>query len=256
MIPKFVINERALLIGRNLAIADLHIGLEQELSEAGIRIPSQTEKMLERIKNLIKKTKADRLVLLGDIKHETKGISLQEYDELTRFLEELSKKVKIDVVPGNHDGDIRKIVPAKVTIHEAKGFSMGNIYVCHGHAKPKEDVLECDYIIISHNHPAIEFIDKLGSRFVEPAWIKSAIHRKALAKSLSPKQKSDGDNDKVNTLELVIIPAFNRLVGGMPFNTLGKEELLGPIIRVMDLDKADAYLLDGTYLGKIRKLRG
>ncbi len=256
MIPKFVINERALLIGKVLVIADLHIGLEQELSEAGIRIPSQTEKMLKRIELLIKKTGAKRLILLGDIKHETKGISLQEYDEVTGFLEKLLKKVKIDVVPGNHDGDIRKIVPKKATIHEAKGFSMGNIYVCHGHAKPKEDILGCDYVIMSHNHPAIEFIDKLGARFVETAWIKSAIDRESLKKTFSPKQKSDGDNDKVNTLELVIIPAFNRLVGGMPFNTLDEEELLGPIIKLADIEKADAYLLDGTYLGKIQKLRG
>lgn len=256
MIPKFVINERALLIGKALVIADLHIGLEQELSEAGIRIPSQTEKMLKRTELLIKKTGAKRLILLGDIKHETKGISLQEYDELTRFLEELSKKVKIDVVPGNHDGAIRKIVPTKATIHEAKGFAIDNVYVCHGHAKPKEGILDCNYVIISHNHPAIEFLDKLGFRFVEPAWIKSDIDRKTLEKTLSLKQKSDGNNGKVNTLELVIIPAFNQLVGGMPFNTLGEEELLGPIIKVMDLDKADAYLLDGTYLGKIQKLRG
>jgi len=256
MVPKFVINERALLIGKALVIADLHIGLENELAEAGIRIPSQTEKMFERVLALIKKTGARRLVLLGDIKHETKGISLQEYDELTRFLGNLSKKVEIDIVPGNHDGNIRKIVPAKADVHDVRGFSLEGVYVCHGHAKPKEDILDCDYAVISHNHPAIEFIDKLGTRFVEPSWIKCEISKKNLEKSLSLKKKASGFGGKVNTLELVIIPAFNRLVGGLPFNTLGEEKLLGPIAKAADLGNADAYLLDGTYLGKIQKLRG
>ncbi|MDQ1282572.1 MAG: uncharacterized protein QG666_361, partial [Euryarchaeota archaeon] len=54
---------------RVLVAADIHLGLEHELMLGGICIPSQTEKILSRMLSYLDEIKPDRLVLLGDIKH-------------------------------------------------------------------------------------------------------------------------------------------------------------------------------------------
>jgi metallophosphoesterase superfamily enzyme len=52
------------------------------------------------------------------------------------------------------------------------------------------------------------------------------------------------------------MPAFNELVGGLSINGSGKS-LMGPILRSggVDLDNAEVYLLDGTYIGIVKRLR-
>ena len=76
-----VYNERALLVGKTLVIADLHIGLEYELRKKGIFIFSQYEKMKNRIISLLEKTKAKRIILLGDLKHNIPRATFEEYRE-------------------------------------------------------------------------------------------------------------------------------------------------------------------------------
>jgi metallophosphoesterase superfamily enzyme len=57
--------------------------------------------------------------------------------------------------------------------------------------------------------------------------------------------------------EVFIMPAFNELCGGVPFNESTKEDLLGPIFLSggIELENAEVYLLDGTRLGLIRNIR-
>ena len=64
---KFIQNEPALVFGKTLIIADIHLGLEYELYKSGIKVPSQTEKMKRKIYSLIKKTKAKRGAALAPI---------------------------------------------------------------------------------------------------------------------------------------------------------------------------------------------
>jgi len=58
---------------------------------------------------------------------------------------------------------------------------------------------------------------------------------------------------KWNDPEVIIMPAFNELCGGIPFNESIHEELLGPVFakHAIELEKARAFLLDGTDLGTI-----
>ena len=88
---KFIQNQPALVFNKNLVIADIHLGLEYELYKSGINVPSQTEKMKKKIDQLIKKTKPNRLIFLGDIKHQIPGVSWQELKEVPEFFEHFSK---------------------------------------------------------------------------------------------------------------------------------------------------------------------
>ena len=57
--------------------------------------------------------------------------------------------------------------------------------------------------------------------------------------------------------ELLVVPAFSELVGGAAVNRSMPRELIGPMFRAggVKLEDAEAYLLDGTFLGKINGLR-
>ncbi len=245
--PRFVTGEPAVLFGKTLVIADVHIGVEYELFKAGIRIPRQTGKLLKRIKNIVKTTKANRLVLLGDLKHFIPYLSMQEVREIPVFIEELSKLVKIDIVPGNHDGHLKKLIAPNATFHDQSGFLLDSVYYNHGHSWPKKDIIDAQYLIIGHIHPCIEFKDRLGFRFIEQAWIRLKLDKIRLLRHY----RIAGTTNKVKDLKIIIIPAFNRFVGGRPFEP--DEASNAPVIRLADAKSAEAYMLDGTYIGKLNK---
>ena len=64
------------------------------------------------------------------------------------------------------------------------------------------------------------------------------------------------------TKQLFIMPSFNDFLGGRAVNEvrrqkLGGDGLIGPVLRseAVDVDGAELYLLDGTYLGTLSQLR-
>src|SRR3989338_1481879 len=103
---KFITGEPALVFNKNLVVADLHIGIETEYRKSGITIPTQLEKMKEKIDGLIKKSKARRLIIIGDVKHQVPGVSFQELREVPEFFNYFSGKIETHIVLGNHDSEI------------------------------------------------------------------------------------------------------------------------------------------------------
>ena len=75
-------SEPALLLRRGgervVVIGDLHIGWEVTLAQQGIHIPSQTDKMLSRLRVIIQNEKPTRLLILGDVKHSVTAAELEE----------------------------------------------------------------------------------------------------------------------------------------------------------------------------------
>ena len=245
---KFIKNYPALFIEEIevLVIADLHIGIEYELYESGINIPSQVKEISKIIENLIRKTRAKKLVILGDLKHKVPGMSWQELKDIPRFLTQLSSKVEVIVCKGNHDDQIEKIIPEGIKIHGTRGFKIKNFGFFHGHTWPSKELMTCDYLIMAHSHPRIEFKDKFDYKMIESVWVKGKIDQEKIKKRYKLK--------KTGKLEVIIMPAFNRLLGGTSVNVKRKsDELLGPLLKnnFIDMNFAEIYLLDGTYLGKL-----
>lgn len=235
-----------------IAVGDLHIGISAELSEKGIEIPEQTPRIFERLSNLIEKRKPDRLLLLGDIKHNVPVTSWQEWESLPPFFSDLSQRVKVEIVPGNHDGDIEGLLSKGVILHEASGATVGDgsLGFFHGHAWPAPELMKAETIVMGHNHPQIEIRDELGARSTEPAWLRTKLMPKHLPEELKKEVEEDGP-------EVIVVPAFSELVGGGSINRKVPDKLLGPMFEsgAVDLDGADIYLLDGTFLGKLENLR-
>jgi putative SbcD/Mre11-related phosphoesterase len=236
-------NEPALYINKKkiLVFADLHIGIESELSEKGINAVSQTKKITFHFVSLCKKYKPKEIVLLGDIKHNIPSSTIQERKDVKNFLEEIKSYGIIHIVPGNHDGNIQKISPNHTIIHPSDGFIIENIGFVHGHRWPAKEIMNCKQILMGHTHPNIMFTDRLGYKTFEPCWIKGNFDYKKL------KEKYPDSTDP----QILVMPAFNSLCGGIAAN---KEGITGPIGKIIEIENAQIFLIDGTHLGKIKDI--
>lgn len=266
----------ALLIKNNekiLVIGDLHLGYETSLAESGINLPSQTVKIIRNLKSMLEKLHPDRLVILGDFKHSIPKISSQEWKDIPLFLDEISKKVPvIDIVPGNHDGKLATFSFPKVNITSGRGILIEDGYkigLFHGHSWPSPKIFKAKILVVCHNHPAIQFKTFFNFRIIKSVWLKVPVHRSKLIKSFlkSRHVKLDGKNPlktmtsvygiSAKCSQLIIMPAFNELLGGLPFNVHDREKFLGPILRSdgVLLDEAEVFMLDGSYLGLLKDLK-
>lgn len=243
---KFITDEPALVLDGTLVVGDLHLGIESEFYRSGFTIPSHIEKIKNRILRLAAENSCKKIVLLGDVKHDYRGVSWQEEREIPAFFGDLAKKMEVHVCPGNHDGNLRDIVPEKVAIHPNSGFLQGKYFFNHGQSWPGKDFLGAEVLVTGHSHPAVEFRDSLGFRSIEPCWLRAELIRNKIEEKYG---------EKGTVREAILVPAFNPLVGGMPVNR--KEGELGPLMKngVIRLGDCGVYLLDGTYLGKVKNLK-
>jgi len=85
-------------------------------------------------------------------------------------------------------------------------------------------------------------MDRLGHKTFEPCWLKT----NTINNKLREKYPDAAD------FEMLVMPAFNPLCGGIAANTQG---ITGPIGKIVDIDNAQTYLLDGSALGKIKDIR-
>jgi len=247
-------------------VADLHLGYEYSLADKGMYLPSQTAKVQGRLLQVIHEYRPRSLIILGDVKQAIPRISLEEWKDVPDFFEAIGAAVReIQVIIGNHDGDLEPLTPPSVKILPAGGIVVGRklrIGLFHGHAWPSPDVLSSDIMVMGHIHPIVRFRDKIGLRSVRQAWVRVPLDRMKLreaylryARSRSLRARSEVaeklPSDRVENQKLIIIPAFNDLLSGVPVNHLGARPM-GPVLRsgCLDLNSAEVYLLDGTFLGR------
>lgn len=231
---------------RVLVASDLHLGLEHELWLGGISIPSQTEKILDRLTRSLIEAMPDRLILLGDVKHNVPRTSWQERKEIPSFLRALAERVKVDIVPGNHDGGLADLAPDGTRVHLPSGIIIDGVGYFHGHTWPDRELLKAKLLIAGHIHPAVRLKDSIRSLPSRKVWVRSSI-------SLAALEQQYGRFEYMSAQEMVIMPAFNDLCGGLPLNEPIEDER-GPIIAMANLKDAGIFLLDGLNLGRLRDI--
>jgi len=237
-------DEPALMADDILVVADLHIGLEEELQEKGIRVPSRAEGMGRKLMDLAARRSATRLVILGDVKHLVPKMASRERRDVYVFFRDLASTFKeIYIAQGNHDGMLKHIVPRSVRFKPAYGFRIEDVGFCHGHAWPYKKVMEGTVLLMGHNHPAAAFRDALGSRQVVPCWMRVPFLRKHKRYPKLPR-------------EAIVVPAFNELCGGMPVNDV-RARFIGPLFdeALVRVEDASIHLLDGTNLGRLGDIK-
>lgn len=238
-----ITKEPALIIKRKkiFVVADLHIGIEKTLSEQGINTSSLTYEIQTHLISLIEKFQPMEIIILGDIKHNIPSSTISERRDVKNLVDQIQEYANVHIVPGNHDGNIRKISSDRIIIHPSDGVVFENLGFVHGHRWPNEKVMRCDQIIIGHTHPTVMFIDRLKYRTTEPCWIKGNFIKNKLIEKYSDSSNPD----------ILIMPAFNRICGGIAVN---KEGIVGPLGRIIDIQNSEIYLLDGSYIGKVKNV--
>lgn len=250
MPPTPVFGERALRTDAggvvSLVVGDLHVGLERDLHRSGVHLPSQTAGMRERLGELVERVGAERVVVLGDLKDSIGNPSRQEERELPAFFQGLD--VEVHVVPGNHDAGLDSVLPGAV-FHGSAGTVLGEseVGLAHGHTWPGEEVMACGTVVLCHNHPMVMLRDELGHRHKEPCWLRAGF--RAEARERYPDLPEDAG--------LVVVPAFNPLLGGTAINSVEATRLIGPLFQngLVDVDAARVWTLDGVDLGTVEALR-
>lgn len=144
---------------RWLAVADLHFGYEVSQRAAGNLFPLWGMHTIEtRLKDLLQDYKPNRLLLLGDLVHDS--AAARDLAELVKGLREFCE---IMLIAGNHDRDLGQ----KVDLVEA--WQGDGYYFHHGHClTEREDCVQ----IIGHHHPAGAVRDGAGLRLKLPAFVQ------------------------------------------------------------------------------------
>lgn len=222
--------DRCLIIDGTLIIADLHIGYESALENDGIHLPRmQTRLMSEKLMYLIDKFEIEKVVVLGDFKHEFSRNLSQEWSEVRSLLEMIKSTAEVVMVRGNHDNYLANIV-SKMGIPMVDSFDENGVTFVHGHkdhgSRP---------VVMAHEHPSIKIIDSVGAYVKLPCF----VHHERMG--------------------ITVIPAFSPLALGTDFSTVSPDEYLSPILKGKELGEAKIIACSEVGLlplGRLTDLRG
>lgn len=216
---------------RAMVIADLHLGFEGIMAEKGIFIPKfQFEEIMKRLE---REKEEEILIILGDLKHEFSSTTYHEFSEVREFFSWAKENFsKVYLVRGNHDNFIAPLC-RKFGVEFLEELSLSNFFFIHGH---KDKELPYGYIILAHEHPAIELYNKILREK-----IKCFLY------------------GKIGKRKFVVLPSYSILMQGTEINLIPRKELLSPILRKIDINSLfclgideEVGFLNFPQLGKLR----
>lgn len=255
---------------RTLVIADLHLGWEISLIRRGIHVPSQMPKIRRKLIQLINDAAPQTLIILGDVKHTIAKAEPGEWHDIPEFFKAVEPEVgEIRIVRGNHDGNLEPLLPPTIKLHPSSGTTLNGVGLFHGHTWPAKKLLERNTLIMGHVHPTVAFRDSIGFRIATPVWVKVKCNVDKLVEAfLRSKRINAGECARATikkrfgiapkVKQLLIMPCFNDFLGGRPINKKSDQRrYIGPILRSksVNIDEAEAYLFDGTFLGTVKQLK-
>jgi len=230
---------------RLVALADYHAGLEAGLRYDGVELRSAATRRRERLVATVDRTRADRLVVIGDLGHAIGSPFDDEREELTALVEAVD--TPITLVKGNHDGELEPVVSEladDVTVTPGHGTTIGDVGFAHGHTWPAPAVLESAVVCMGHEHPVVRLEDEVGGARTERAWLRGSLVAAPFRDHYDRPLDVDGD--------IVVFPAFNDRSGGTWVNVDG-QDFLAPFLPA-GMSGVEAFLLDGTRLGEYRRV--
>ena len=240
---------------RALAIADIHLGIEDALKDEGVLVPrqhlAQVQHRLAHIFRELDITPSEplqKIIINGDLRHQFGPLSRVEHKESKEFLRWLAQWTEhIVLIEGNHDGSLQHFANEHITV--TKSYSEGDCWFVHGdealtpnpsHPHPSSPLSPPRergrgegaktsrgarqggvraWLIIGHEHPAVGLRDPVTGR--------TEVYKCFLVGTFREHN-------------LLVLPSFNQLVRGSDLLT---EQPLSPFVQQSDLEELSVYVV-------------
>ncbi len=213
----------AALLGDSLLVADLHLGMEEDLEIQGIHVPRNVSAEVRRlVLEALELSGAEELVILGDLKHEFGAGLHAEYREVEELIKgAASLRARVKLVRGNHDNYIAPVVSRLGGSVIQDVLRVGDCCLTHGHLDLRPEDLGCGCLAMGHEHPTVTLRDEVGvkHRFKAFLWGRAGM-------------------------DVLVLPSPNPLAQGMPVNEVEPQDLLSPILRRFDVDSFEVYAVE------------
>ena len=170
--------------------------------------------------------------------------------KLPYFLDVISNHTDIYFIPGNHDANIRFLIPDNVNVFSMNGMLLADTLLLHGHTMPSNARLSAvKRIIMGHLHPV--FLKQGNILSGQRVWLHFKVKKSALSRMNMTRVSQNND-----LVEIVVIPAFNKYLYALSKKQSKKS--ISPIINRVLLNDAikEVYIttLDGSLIGDIDSL--
>ncbi len=219
---------------KTLLVSDLHLGCEAALEYDGLSIPRmQTRRVREDLSGLIDNLDVSRMIIVGDLKHNFSRNLTQEWQDVSRFVSDLSSRLSIQVVKGNHDNYLGLIL-REHSIPLVKELEVTGIRILHGHQGSLDD----RPTIIGHLHPSIVLRDSAGASVKDNCFLFN------------------------EDLQILVLPAQSILAGGVDVVRQSSSDTMSPLIAESGLDGFIPIIFTGAKalrfpeIGKMREREG
>jgi uncharacterized protein len=223
----------------SIVASDFHLGYEGAMTKSGVFVPKvNLNSIIETLGKAISSTGADRLIIVGDLKHDFSDIEADEFNELHDLMTFLKqKKVAPVLVKGNHDNFVERYREPFNLLVYGKEADINNYLFFHGDELPKIPSKNPRMLIMGQEHPAISITNTVGKREKLRCFLYGKYER----------------------LPLLVLPAMGYFSTGTDVNTRSKHEPLSPILKHADIDSMHAIAIGyGSTIdfGEISRLRG
>jgi uncharacterized protein len=158
---------KSLLINKKvLVIGDLHLGFGESMRAGGVFVPVDVfEEIMKDIKEIFERVdNVEKVIILGDLKHEFGRVLMDERKEIGELMNYLRRKAgEVVVVRGNHDAIVEGILTDLDNVRLEEYYLWNEYGFLHG----DKDYLEIHnggvkVWVIGHAHPAITLEEKNG----------------------------------------------------------------------------------------------
>ncbi len=217
-----VTSDRCLVLdeGPTVVLGDLHLGYERALENEGVYLPRiNTDSIREALNEILYRYEPQRVVLLGDIKHDFKRSGWEEKNEVKKIFNLLAEAAEVIPVKGNHDNYLQNVI-ADMGLMAVDYVDLMGFRLEHGHVdsgiRP---------VIIGHEHPSVRIPGSVGGSLK----IQCFVHAKA-----------EG---------VIVLPPFSPFASGNDL-VLDEKCVMAPALKSSDFSNADIYGV--TDMGIIR----
>lgn len=189
--------DRAVVVDDVLVVADLHVG-RGPASNVELPVGDSTD-MLERFRNLLATHDPAEIVVAGDLLHSFETVPRTVRRTVSTLASAADEAgTRMVVTPGNHDTMLDSVWSGPTQ----QQYRVGETVITHGHQAPDGDA---DRYVIGHDHPTITIE---GQR--RPCYLAA--------------------DEAYEGAEVVMVPAFNRLLRGVEMNDMSATDFMSPLV--------------------------